>query len=53
MLSSILTRLRGLLQRPRVGRELDDELRFHVEMEIHSHIERGFSPDRSKTVGPS
>jgi putative ABC transport system permease protein len=50
MLSSILTRLRGLLQRPRVGRELDDELRFHVEMEIRSHIERGLSPIEARRL---
>jgi putative ABC transport system permease protein len=50
MLSSILTRLRGLLQRPRVARELDDELRFHVEMEIRSHIERGLSPIEARRL---
>src|SRR6185503_19700151 len=41
MMSSIVTRLRSLRQRRRVARELDDELRFHVEMEIRSHLERG------------
>lgn len=43
MVPSVLTRLRGLLQRRRVARELDDELRFHLEMEIQSHIGRGVS----------
>jgi hypothetical protein len=30
MLTTVLTRLRALLQRRRVSRELDDELRFHA-----------------------
>jgi predicted permease len=41
MMSSILTRLRGLWQRRRVAREMDDELRFHLEMEIQAHRDRG------------
>ena len=41
MASSLLTRIRGLLQRRRVAREMDDELSFHLEMETMSHIERG------------
>jgi putative ABC transport system permease protein len=44
MASSMLTRVRGLLQRRRVAREIDDELRFHLEMETRSHIERGLPP---------
>src|SRR4051812_25630279 len=41
MASSMLTRVRGLLQRRRVAREMDDELRFHVEMENRAHIKGG------------
>jgi hypothetical protein len=41
MFRAILTYLRSLLQRRRVAREMDDELRFHVEMEAQSNIERG------------
>lgn len=41
MFEAILTRVRGLLQRRRVAREMDDELRFHVEMETQSNIARG------------
>lgn len=44
MLATVLTRLRSLLQRRRVSRELDDELRFHVEMEAESNIKRGLLP---------
>ena len=41
MLTAILTRLRGLLQRGRVTREVDDELQFHVAMETESNIKQG------------
>lgn len=44
MVTRILTTLRGLLQRPRVGRELDEELAFHVEMEVEANTARGMSP---------
>ncbi len=44
MVSAILTRLRSLWQRRRVAREMDDELSFHLQMEIQSHIARGISP---------
>jgi putative ABC transport system permease protein len=50
MLSSILTRLRGLFQRPRVAREMDDELRFHLEMEMRSHLERGVPPVEARRL---
>ena len=36
--------LRGLLQRRRVEREIDDELAFHVDMQTQAHIERGMDP---------
>jgi len=44
MVTRILTTLRGLLQRRRVGRELDEELAFHVEMEVEANTARGMSP---------
>jgi predicted permease len=50
MWTTLLTRLRGLLQRPRVAREMDDELRFHVEMETESNIARGLSPSEARRV---
>ena len=43
MFAALMTRLRGLLQRRRVAREIDDELRFHVEMETHANVARGLS----------
>jgi predicted permease len=50
MLATLLTRLRGLLQRRRVAREMDDELDFHLEMEIRSNIERGVPPAEARRV---
>jgi predicted permease len=48
MLTALLTRLRSLLQRRRIAREMDDELRFHLEMEIASHVARGLSPTEAR-----
>jgi predicted permease len=45
---AFLSRLRALLQRPRVARELDDELAFHLEMETQAHIARGVRPDEAR-----
>ena len=48
MFNTILTRVRGLLQRARVSREMDDELRFHLEMEAQSHVAQGISPEEAR-----
>jgi hypothetical protein len=45
---ALLTRLRAMLQRRRVARELDDELAFHVEMETEAHISRGVAPAEAR-----
>lgn len=50
MFGTIRTRVRGLLQRRRVAREVDDELRFHLEMEIQSHIKAGMTPAEARRV---
>jgi hypothetical protein len=44
VLTAILTRLRGILQRRRVAREVEDELQFHVSMETESNLKQGMSP---------
>lgn len=41
MIDRMTTWLRARLQRRRVGRELDDELAFHVEMEARTHQDEG------------
>lgn len=44
MWSRVLTTVRGLFQRRRVNREVDEELQFHLEMETAANIEQGMSP---------
>jgi predicted permease len=41
LLSELRIRLRGLFRRGRVERELDDELRFHLERETEKHVAAG------------
>jgi putative ABC transport system permease protein len=48
MFDRIATNIRGLLQRRRVAREMDDELAFHVEMETRANVERGLSPTEAR-----
>ncbi len=44
MLSDLLYRLRALLRRGAVDRELDDEIRFHLERETDKYVEAGLAP---------
>ncbi len=41
---SLFRRLGALLARRRFERDLDEELRFHLEMEIERNVERGMDP---------
>ncbi len=41
-------RLRALLSRPRLDRELDDELRFHLEMDADAHERHGQSAEAAR-----
>jgi predicted permease len=43
-LRAALTRARALLQRRRLDREMDDEFRFHLEIEIAHNLARGMPP---------
>jgi hypothetical protein len=46
--SVMAARLRALFGRDKLERELDDEVRFHLEMEIDDNIARGMSPDEAR-----
>ena len=47
----ILTdRLRALVRRDAVIEEIDEEMRFHVEMETQTNIERGMRPEEARAV---
>ncbi len=41
--------LRSLFRREKVERDLNDELRFHLEMEIEKNIARGMKPFEART----
>jgi putative ABC transport system permease protein len=48
MFERIATHIRGLLQRRRVAREMNDELAFHVEMETRANVERGLASTEAR-----
>jgi putative ABC transport system permease protein len=49
MLSNLLYRLRALFRRAAVERELDEELRFHVEREAEKYVRAGLpSPEAAR-----
>jgi predicted permease len=50
MFSSLVARLRGLVRRNKVEAEVDDELRFHLEMEIQANVARGMTPSEARRV---
>src|SRR5262245_59311129 len=43
-LRDLLLRLRALVAPRRVEQELDEELAFHIEREMHKHVANGLSP---------
>src|ERR1700691_3102848 len=45
---TIPLRLRSLFRRNRVEQELGDELRFHLERELHEAATRGKAPDEAR-----
>jgi predicted permease len=46
----IRLRLRSLVSGSAVDRELDDELRYHVEQQIDANIANGMTPDAARTA---
>src|SRR3954452_10825565 len=52
MLTALRTRLRGLLQRRRVAREIDDELRFHVDKATQANVAAGMTPVDARRAAP-
>src|SRR6185312_358869 len=43
-------RLRALVARNEMERELDEEMRFHLEMEIAQHVKAGMTPEDARRV---
>ncbi len=48
MLSKLKTRLRTLLRRSEIERELDDELRYHIERQSEQNIRMGMNPEAAR-----
>src|SRR5688572_19879494 len=48
MLNDLRYRLRALFNRNSMDRELDVELRFHLEKETAKHVSAGMSPDEAR-----
>ena len=47
MLSDLLHRLRSLFRRDAVERELDEEMRFHLDQQVDSYVRDGLSRDEA------
>ena len=45
---SWIARLRGLLQRDRLDKELDEELRSHLEMRMADNLAAGMPPEEAR-----
>jgi putative ABC transport system permease protein len=50
MLTGVLAYVKGLLRRNTIDAEVDQELRFHVEMEMQANIDRGMTPAEARRV---
>jgi putative ABC transport system permease protein len=50
MLSGLRTRLRALLRKSEMERELDEELRYHVEQQTEQNIRLGMNPEEARYV---
>lgn len=48
MFGKIYRSLRSLIQRPALERDLDEEVRFHMEREIAQHVRDGMSPEAAR-----
>jgi macrolide transport system ATP-binding/permease protein len=47
MLDDLIFRFRSLFQRSAVERELDDELRFHLEQQVEKHVRSGLTREEA------
>src|SRR5262245_27915243 len=46
----LMARLRALFRRESVLRDIEEELRIHVEIETEANIERGMAPDEARAA---
>jgi predicted permease len=50
MLARLMAYIRGIVRRGAIEHEVDDELRFHLEQEIHAHLARGISASEARRM---
>src|SRR5215813_15039697 len=48
MLSRLKTALRAVIRKSEMDRELDEELRYHIERQTEQNIRLGMSPDEAR-----
>ena len=48
MLRKLIGQMRALFRKDKVERDMDKELRFHLEMEIEGNVRRGMSPAEAR-----
>ena len=48
MLSELKTRLRALLRKSEMERELDEELRYHIEQQTEQNVRLGMDPEEAR-----
>ncbi len=50
VLQRLALRLRALIFPGRLARDVDDELRYHVDRQIAEHVARGLTPEEARTA---
>jgi predicted permease len=50
MLTRVRAYIRGLLRRDAIDAEVDEELRFHIEMETRANLERGMTQQEARRI---
>jgi len=45
--------IRARLHHDEIAREVETELRFHIEMRTRANIEAGMTPDEAQPCGPA
>jgi predicted permease len=50
MLNRLKTKLRALLRRSEMDRELDEELRYHIERQTEQNIRLGMNPEEARSA---
>ncbi|HEX7174873.1 MAG TPA: ABC transporter permease [Pyrinomonadaceae bacterium] len=47
-MKSFVRRARGLWRADEIGREIDEEMRFHIDMRAEENVRRGMSPEEAR-----